>query len=149
MSAGTQEPWAFAIGESDEGPTTTRIRTRAPDDEEKADYPRLVLIRWAFDADQPHMPGDEDLDAMGEFENTLDAAMDSGGWGTLAAVVTRDKTREWRIYTPDFDRFQDGLNDALMGQPPYPLSFELFEDADWDGYDVIASALDWSRISKV
>jgi hypothetical protein len=143
VSAGAQELWAFAIGESDEGPTTSRIRTVPPSDEERAENPRLVVVRWLFDSDAPHMPDDDDLNAMGEFENTLDAAMDSGGWGLIAAVVTRGNVREWRIYTPDFDRFQDGLNDALMGQPRYPLAFDLYEDADWDGYMVVASAVDW------
>jgi hypothetical protein len=146
VSAGAKEPWAFAMGDGAEGPLTSRIRTRRPSEDEKADYPRLVMIRWQFDADQPHLPDDEDLDSMAEFENTLDAAMDAGGWGLMAAVVTRENAREWRIYTPDFDRFQEGLNDALMGQPRYPLQFELYEDADWDGYDAIASAVDWSRI---
>lgn len=146
MSAGAQEPWAFATGNSEDGPLTSRIRTRPPSDEEKADAPRLVIIRWAFDSDAPHLPEDDTLDSMAEFENTLDAAMDSGGWGILSAVVTRGNVREWRIYTPDFDRFQEGLNDATMGLPHYPLQFDLYEDSDWDGYAQIADAVDWSRI---
>ena len=78
---------------------------------------------------------------MAGFEEALHTAMNAQGWGKILAVVTTGGVREWRTYTQDFDRFQEGLNDALMGQPHYPLTFETFDDADWQAYDEIASGM--------
>jgi hypothetical protein len=142
VSAGAQEPWLFAAGSNDEGAMRTlRLRTRAPDAAERDANPLLVMIRWPFDGDAEHLPDDDDLDAMGTFENTLEAAMSRDGWGVLVAVVTADEVREWRIYTQDFERFQEGLNDALLGLPRYPLASELFEDPDWIGYTDLAASI--------
>ena len=56
------------------------------------------------------------------------------------AVITAAGAREWRIYTQDFERFQEGLNEALAGASPYPLEFATFEDPDWSAYSELTKA---------
>ena len=141
MSTPTDEPWLLATGTQGDDPLICRLRTRPPSEAERAERPLLVMIRWSFETDDGPLPDEDDLDAMAGFEEALDAAMDAQGWGMLMVVVTTGGVREWRIYTQDFDRFQDGLNDALMDQPRYPLEFETFEDPAWRAYDEIASSM--------
>lgn len=141
MSGSTEEPWLFATGTHNDAPMFCRLRTRPPSDEERTEYPLLVMIRWAFEPDDDHMPDEDELDSMAGFEEALHTAMDAQGWGKILAVVTTGGVREWRTYTQDFDRFQEGLNDALMGQPRYPIIFETFDDADWQAYAEIASSM--------
>lgn len=143
MSASAEEPWLLATGSREEAPLICRLRTRPPSDEERAHYPLLVMIRWAFEPedDDDALPEEDELESMAAFEQALDASMSAGGWGVNVAVVTTGGVREWRTYTQDFDRFQEGLNDALMGQPRYPLSFETFDDPDWRAYDEIAASM--------
>lgn len=149
MSASGEEPWLFAIGSNDEDVVRTlRLRTRPPEPAERAAMPLLVMARWAFESDVAHMPEDEDLDAMAIFENALDADMEREGWGLLAAVVTSQGVREWRLYTDDFERFQQGFNDALLGLQPFPLSFELFEDPDWYGHADLAESIDYGAAGE-
>ena len=143
MSTPTDEPWLLATGTQGDSPLVCRLRTRPPSDEERASHPLLVMIRWPFEPedDDDALPEEEVLESMAELETALNTAMDAQGWGMLMAVITTGGVREWRIYTQDFDRFQDGLNDALMGQPHYPIEFETFEDPAWRAYDEIASSM--------
>ncbi len=143
MSASAEEPWLLATGTHCDAPMVCRLRTRPPSDEERAQYPQLVMIRWTFEPedDDDALPEEEELEAMAALEGTLHAAMTAQGWGMIAAVVTAGGVREWRVYTQDLERFQQGLNDALEGQPRYPLDFEVFDDPDWRAYDEIASSM--------
>lgn len=143
MSGSTDEPWIFATGTRSGAPMICRLRTRPPSDEERAQYPLLVLIRWTFEPEDEDdaLPEEEELKAMVALEEALDASMTAQGWGLNVAVVTTGGVREWRTYTQDLERFQQGLNDALEGQPRYPLSFETFDDPDWQAYSEIASAM--------
>jgi hypothetical protein len=148
VSASIEEPWLLATGSQDDAPLICRLRTRPPTDEERAHYPQLVMIRWAFEpegADDNHgddaLPEEDELESMAALEEALHASMSAQGWGTIVAVVTTGGVREWRTYTQDLDRFQEGLNDALIGQPRYPLSFETFDDPDWRAYDEIAASM--------
>jgi hypothetical protein len=143
VSASTKEPWLLATGTHGDTPMVLRLRTAPPLDAERAVFPLLVMIRWPFEPDgDDALPDEDDLETMIEFEEALDAAMNEQGWGRLVAVVTAGGTREWRIYTQDLDRFQEGLNEALIGRPRYPLDFETFEDPDWGGYAELANGLD-------
>lgn len=143
MSASTEEPWILATGSSGDAPLVCRLRTRPPSDEERAQYPLLVMIRWAFEPEDEDdaLPDEEELESMAELESTLHASMIAQGWGIIAVVLTTGGVREWRIYTQDFERFQQGLNDALEGQPRYPLEFDTFEDPAWQAYAEIASSM--------
>lgn len=142
VSVSAETPWLFAIGSNDdEQIRTLRLRSAAPRESERTAMPLLVMIRWPFEAMLAHVPDNGDLEAMAVFENGFALQMDAGGWGSLAAVVTTAGVREWRVYTQDFERFQDGFNQALLGQPQYPLSFELFEDPEWLGYADLAESV--------
>jgi len=143
VSASAEEPWLFATGTHDDAPMICRLRTRPPSDEERAQYPLLVMIRWAFEPedDDDALPEEDELESMAGLEEALHASMAAQGWGLIAAVVTTGGVREWRTYTQDLDRFQEGLNDALIGQPRYPLEFETFEDPDWQAYAELASSM--------
>ena len=136
-----EDEWLFATGTRGESPMLLRLRSPRPSDEERAASPYLVLIRWPFDGDESHIPDEDDLDVMVNFEEALFAAMDAEGWGTGVAVVTSDGVREWRLYTPDIERFQEGMNDALAGLPRYPLEFATFDDPEWNAYIELESTL--------
>ncbi len=141
MTDQPQEPWLFATGSRGGVPMLCRLRTEAPTDAERAQFPLLVLIQWDFEPDDDAMPDEATLASMAAFEDALDTGMRGGDWGRLVAVVTSGGEREWRVYTADFERFQDGINDALNGQPRLPLAFETFEDTEWQAYAEIATAL--------
>lgn len=132
--------WLFLTSAAGETPLIARVRAQPPEDTEREDNPNLVVIRWAFESNESPFPDDDLLAEMTAFEEQLFAAMEHDGWGTGVAVITANGAREWRIYTQDFERFQEGLNEALAGAPPYPLAFTTFEDPDWTAYTELAHA---------
>lgn len=140
MNDGALEPdaWLFLTSPAGDTPLIARVRAQAPDAAERGESPNLVVIRWAFESDDGPFPDDDLLAEMTAFEEQLFAAMDHDGWGTGVAVITANGAREWRIYTQDFERFQEGLNEALAGAPPYPLEFSTFEDPEWSAYTELA-----------
>ncbi|MBB5711586.1 DUF695 domain-containing protein [Sphingomonas xinjiangensis] len=126
--------WLFLTSAAGETPIIARVRAQPPSEVEREENPDLVVIRWPFEAEAGAFPGEDLLAEMTAFEEQLFAAMDHDGWGTGVAVITANGAREWRIYTQDFERFQEGLNEALAGAAPYPLEFATFEDPDWTAY---------------
>lgn len=126
--------WLFLTSAAGETPIVVRVRARPPSDVEREENPNLVVIRWPFEGEDGAFPDEDLLTDMAAFEEQLFAAMEHDGWGTGVAVLTGSGAREWRIYTQDFERFQDGLNEALAGAAPYPLEFATFEDPDWTAY---------------
>ncbi|UYY57907.1 DUF695 domain-containing protein [Sphingomonas sp. S2-65] len=126
--------WLFLTSSGRDTPLVVRVRARRPSEDEREESPNLVVIRWAYEGEAGAFPDEDLLTDMASLEEQLFTAMEHDGWGTGVAVITASGAREWRIYTQDFERFQDGLNEALAGAPQYPLEFTTFEDPDWSGY---------------
>lgn len=134
-------PWLFAMGTRGEFPMLLRVSTQLPGEDAQLGMPMLVLIQWGFTSDDGRMPDDDTLAEMAAFEAALIDSMATGGWGACVAVMTFGGVREWRCYTQDAERFQEGLNDALAGQPHRPLKFHVLEDPDWSGLKELAGPL--------
>ena len=132
--------WLFLTSAAGETPIIARVRAQPPSDVEREENPNLVVIRWPFEGEGGAFPDEDLLAEMAAFEEQLFTAMDHDGWGAGVAVITAAGAREWRIYTQDFERFQEGLNEALAGASPYPLEFATFEDPDWSAYSELTKA---------
>ncbi len=126
-----ETPWTFATGEREGIPMLLRVLTDPPSEAMQAELPTLVLIQWPFESEDGRMPEEHELAQMVAFEEAMVDGMEMGGWGVCVAVLTFGGTREWRCFAPDGERFEEGINEALVGQPVYPLKFAVFEDPAW------------------
>lgn len=133
--------WTFATGEREGIPMLLRVVSEPPSEAAQAEMPVLVLIQWAFESDNGRLPEEETLEQMVAFEEALIDGMDQGGWGVCVAVLTFGGSREWRCFTQDAERFQEGLNDALAGQPVHPLQFAVFDDPAWIALHEVQDAI--------
>jgi hypothetical protein len=76
------------------------------------------------------MPAPEVNDQMVRLESAIDSIQED----ELCVQVyskTGNSQKELVYYIGDRDTFILAFNDALAGQPRYPLEIEFFEDPEW------------------
>ncbi len=125
----------WSVGETYVNGLANIVRTRCnlPAPAERALFKDLVIIGWAYDADETGMPNRDDDRATIYFEDALEAAVEQKDLGVLVVSITGNGSKEWRYYTQDTELFLDALNGGLQGHPEYPIEIALYEDPDWAG----------------
>ena len=78
------------------------------------------------------------MDAM---ESLLEPAVEADGFATLALVSTGEDTREWIYYAKSEDGFFARLNQALGGQPAFPIEIHVADDPKWANYQEFMDGL--------
>lgn len=125
--------WTVAQGEVDDHPFIIRARSSLPSAVDREFFSHLILISWGYDANANNgFPPEQIQEDMDSFETALfDSFDENSAEGCGVAVVTTDGTRQWRFYAPDTEAFMEALNQALVGQPPYPIELEAYDDPEW------------------
>lgn len=122
------EEWFVGTADSNEGQLLIRARAKLPASDVRAANPNLIIIKWAYDG---AVSDDETYEAIQHFEDVLFTAIGQGDWAVEAASLTSKDSKEWRIFTGDVEFFVEQFNEALLGQPVYPLDLQSFEDPEW------------------
>lgn len=137
-----QDTWFTAQGEEAGSPLIFRGRTNVPAGIVEAEYPFLVSVYWPYEPlDEIGMPSDEVNDAHIEFEDLLEK-LDAPGSGFLMLVITGNGQKEWHWYVAKVDAWMQALNDALAGQPAFPIEIEDDHQPDWALYHEFIARLD-------
>ena len=126
-----EDLWSIGEGNADGFPIIVRARAALPAVPDREIYENLIIITWPYDSDESGMPAADTHEQMQRFEDSLEAAVETKGVGVQAASLTGNGSKEWRYYTYDADEFMSELNRALSGQPPFPVSIQMFLDSEW------------------
>jgi hypothetical protein len=131
IPASESDAWTVAEGEVQGLPSLLRFRPNLKDWLGDPRYTQLLTIYWQYESSNSSgMPDDESSEAMGLFEDTLEAALDSDRMAILAAVRTGSETRSWHFYLRDIETVSQRINQALG--PGLPIELEVEDDPDWD-----------------
>lgn len=129
------DTWSLVTGEDNGNPSTFRIRKNAPPFAPMVAYPHLLVTSWPFErGNEDGLPSSDVGAHMGEYEDTLESALESADQGFLAAVVTGNGIREWLWYVHDWQEVMKLVNEALCGNPAFRVQVKLQSDPRWDRY---------------
>ncbi len=126
MSDETQE-WMMSVIEGEGGKRIYRVRQEAPAGVLPAEYANIIVIEWLFEG---QMPDKKTNRAQMQFETLMDP-LDENGNSLLMLVCTAPGFKEWCYYARDYDTFMMDLNQALQGQPRFPIDITHNKDNTW------------------
>jgi hypothetical protein len=134
------DPWTLATTEEEGLRVVLRFRSLVPPGIRTEDYPSLLNIYWRYDGSATEgMPAAETVERMGRLESLLEAH-EGPGVGFLMLCVTGNSRREWVWYVADERRFRQWVQQALAGEPPFPVEIESAEDPSWSSYTRLLDA---------
>lgn len=129
-----QNLYFTAQGEENGKPIIYRSLHAVPSGEKESDFPYLINIYWAFDAESNNgLPDASSNEAQIEFENHIES-LDTNGFSHLMLVVTGNGRKEWVWYVSNIESWMDEFNNLLSECPVYPIEIENDFDPAWDTY---------------
>ena len=127
--------WFMATGEDEGLPLIFRIREGPPAWATKADFRRLLVVSWPFDASANNgMPLQDTQERMLELENLLEPVFANARQAFLTGVATGNGVREWQWYAKDSNAVMKLVNETLGELDPFPVQFSFQDDPDWIAY---------------
>lgn len=134
VTANADDIYFTATGQEDGLPLVFRSLKSVPEGINQADFPNLISIIWQYNADENNgMPNADENDAQIEFEDALQH-LDLNKISRLMLVVTGNGRKEWHWYVRDAEGWMETLNQALVGQRPYPIEITHTLEPDWSLY---------------
>ena len=141
ISKAPQDHWTVAEAAVDALPLLIRFRSFPPPDDERQQYPTLIVIGWPYEpGNDSGMPDAVVSERMNQLEELLDTALEVPRIALQTAVVTGNARREWQWYTRSVTEFMTALNDCLRTYPPFPIELSHQADPDWSAYLNIQTA---------
>lgn len=129
-----QNLYFTAQGEENGKPIIYRSMHAVPAGEKESDFPYLINIYWAFDAESDNgLPDTSSIEAQTKFENQLES-LDSNGISHLMLVVTGNGRKEWIWYVANIEPWMDEFNNLLADCSVYPIEIENDFDPEWNTY---------------
>lgn len=123
--------WVVLQYEDEGRPFVMKAMETLPPDQDRARFPWLTVIGWHYaDADATGFPEADTLAQMERLEEAVET-LEQKGLCRFVYSKTGQGQREFVYYIGDRDVFMTAFNEALSGQPRYPLEIEFFEDPDW------------------
>jgi hypothetical protein len=98
----------------------------------------LTVIAWDYDGISSNgMPSAETITSMMKLEATIEEKLERDGFLRHAYSRTGNNRKELVYYINDRDTFIEQFNQALAGQPRYPISIDFYEDAEWKDFAMV------------
>ena len=119
----------YETNDEDDGPRYWQIRDSFPEDLQSTQYSVAVVIEWTYSDDG--LPEPKTLSDMHEFEEKIGHLNTKAGNSLLVHIIRGSGVSELCYYVLDHDLFMTELNDALSGQPHYPIEIEFMNDPNW------------------
>jgi hypothetical protein len=130
--------WVVVSGKHDGKPLIVRFRATMPRQLTPGRYPTLTTIVWRYEGAASGLPPDDVSTRMDRLEDLLAQRVEAQGVAFHTATVTGDGTREWQVYAQSEDAMTRALNDALRGDPVYPIEIHFAPDPEWLQYHGLA-----------
>jgi hypothetical protein len=126
-----RQDWTmYETNDEGDGPKLWQIRESFPEKLDSNQYPVAVVIEWTYAGDG--LPDSETLSAMHTFEEQLSQLNTEAGNSFLVHIIRGSGVSELCYYVQDYDLFMAAFNDALSGQPYYPIDIDFMKDPDWE-----------------
>ena len=134
--------WGTATSKNDETGRVIIFRYVSEFDPgfDRADHPIRVIIVWKYKGTNG-MPVPRERERMDAMEDLLGPVVEADGFSTLALVSTGEELREWIYYSKSEEGFFARLNQALGGQPSFPIEIHVAEDPKWSNYQEFVDGL--------
>lgn len=129
MQSTEKSDWTLTFREEDDGLKSWQVRDEIPSGLTTTDFSRSIVIEWEY-ADQgpPEKSVREQLQEFGELLDRLDNFECNS---ILVHVIKGGGVSEWCYYAKSYEKFMLDLNDALSGQPRYPIKILHDDDPTW------------------
>ena len=101
---------------------------------QRSTLPHRVIIVWRYKSDSG-MPVPKEREAMDRMEDLLAPLIEKPGASVLALVSTGESLREWTFYARSEGEFFVELNNALAGQPRFPIEVHAAPDPEWSTFE--------------
>lgn len=136
--------WLTAPFESVEGENLVMCTVRADIAQFRSNpkFKYRVEVEWPYGSDANGMPTEA---AGGELEAVTEALLavfNADPVAVMTGIYTGDGRRTMVFYTLSLFIFQKKINEALGEFPMLPLSFEAFEDPEWEEYSGVRQSVD-------
>lgn len=102
--------------------------------QEKGKFIYRVEVSWTYEPDAKGMPSQPVAKLMGEVKDAIEAFFTKDSAVVNTGIYTGDGERNWVFYTRSLHLFQRKFNQALAPFEHLPLTFQAFEDAQWEEY---------------
>ena len=136
----TDATGVIAQGEEDGLPVLYRYIDETPSDERRQQLQWLTVIEWLYDREVRNGMPPEDVNAqMVVLEETIEDRVVEPGFCEHAVSRTGNGKKEFSYYIHDRDAFIERFNEALAGQPVYPIEITFFHDPEWKDFSMIRS----------
>ena len=121
----TDEPeWLICEGTVDSLRVVYSIRDYKPSTQDKRQFSQLLIARWRFQTSSALFAASEaEWERVSRFEDSLFSFC-----GVCVAIATTSKEREWRIYAPQTDAFQNEVRKTIETSDEDCISTEFFAD---------------------
>jgi hypothetical protein len=107
---------------------------------ERHSQPVRVILVWKYKGHNG-MPVRKDSERMDAMEDLLAPLLEREGFASLALVSTGENLREWIYYAASEDGFLARLNEALGGEPAFPIEIHAADDPAWANYQEFIDGL--------
>jgi hypothetical protein len=107
---------------------------------DRSNQPVRAIIVWKYKGTNG-MPVPRERERMDAMEDLLGPVLEADGFSTLALVSTGEEVREWIYYAKSEDGFFARVNQALGGQPPFPIEIHISADPKWSNYQEFMDGL--------
>ena len=131
-----QAEWATAVSKH---PTANRaivfrfVRT-FPAGFSRADQPDRIILTWRYRS-ETGMPSMVERQQMDKLEDLLLPIVNKERIATLVLVSTGENLKEWTYYAKSESAFLSRLNEALKGDPRFPVEIHAAPDPAWTTYE--------------
>jgi len=127
--------WATAVSKNEREGTAIVYRyvQEFANGFDRSTQPDRVILVWRYNGEKG-MPSIEERERMEELESSLEAAVEKGGFSTLALVSTGDNLKEWTYYAKSENEFLLRLNAALVHKKRFPIEVHAGPDPQWSTY---------------
>ena len=127
-----EDTWTVGNAKINGMPVVYKFLSQLPNNKEREKLSWLTVVSWKYDGSTNNgMPPQDTNDSMVVLENALEKINGDGQIYEMAYTATGNGLKEFVYYISDRDKFMEKFNEALSGQPGYPLEINFYEDPDW------------------
>jgi hypothetical protein len=136
VAADEGDVWSIATSTrpSDGHRIIYRYRSQFAPSFQRASFPDRVVIVWKY-ASASGLPSTAERESMDRLEDLLAPHVEKTGVSTLVLVTTGEGLRQWFFYASSHQEFMARLNQALHGEPRFPIEIDLASDPKWTRFD--------------
>ncbi len=130
-----QEKGIIARAYEDDFPVILKIVDDVPPESVRRQFKWLTVISWKYDGSSRNgMPEDPTNQRMIALEDVIRQELESKALCKHAYSKTGNSLKQLVYYVADQDQFMNALNEALVGEPRYPIEIEFYSDPEWEEF---------------